>query len=121
MDISLFHLLIADDNAKRMLLQFRNMERTKFSFAVFISLLLLLGIAVGFWLTSLWTSTPPGTPGKAPSKNTPMVFPPGFCCMKSAGKCVEESGGAVACLKKGGKVFNQKQADCDRTCSRILQ
>lgn len=97
------------------------MERTKLSYALFISLLLLLGLAVGFWVAGFWTRAPVSPPKKPVEHLTVKeVFgQPGWCCGVAGGKCVEFTQGALTCLKNGGKIFNQKKAICDDVCSAL--
>ena len=97
------------------------MERTKLSYALFISLLLLLGLAVGFWVAGFWSGPAVNAPQKPEKKlSVKEVFgQPGWCCSVAGGKCEENTQGAEACLKFGGKIFNQNRAICDVVCSKL--
>jgi hypothetical protein len=104
------------------------MDRTKLSYALFISLLLLLGITAGFWVAGFWSHAPvpvavptPGPGGNPQQKLTvKQVFgKPGWCCMTSGLKCVAFSGGANDCLKSHGKMFSVQQTVCDSVCSKL--
>lgn len=97
------------------------MDRTKLSYALFISLLLLLGVIAGLWFSGFWTKKPvpqPTTPVKPHVSSSPFKKP-GWCCQKPPSKCIAEPGGAASCFKAGGKLFNDSQKLCDTVCSKL--
>ena len=97
------------------------MERTKLSYALFISLLLLLGVAVGFWVAGFWSAPVVNIPPVPQQRLTvkEVLGQPGWCCGVAGGKCVAFERGALSCLKYGGLMFNQNRNLCDSICSKL--
>jgi hypothetical protein len=101
-----------------------------------VLLIIILGLAVGFWIAGLWTlptlspgsssassvsaqNVPPGV--TQPAASAPTAATPGWCCVQRGSACTEEKEGAVVCLQKGGQLFNRSQQICDSICKRLQQ
>ncbi len=95
------------------------MDRPRSAYALFVLLLLCLGIALGFWITGLMTSnpSPPATHTSKTKKS--LTFPPGYCCTTPGSACTPNQVGALDCLRKGGKMFNRNQKSCDAICAKM--
>jgi len=92
-----------------------------------VLLIILLGLAAGFWISGFWATPPADTPVPFPDATTgdgePEGYVPvaGWCCMERGGACTENTSGAIDCLRNGGQLFNKSQSVCDSICQRLQQ
>ncbi len=88
------------------------MERTT-SNALLVAVFLFVAAVIGFILAGFFL---PRSAPITPEEAAPPSLP-GWCCMKAGSACEKEPKDAIACLRKGGKMFNRDQQTCDRICS----